>query len=195
MRSRQTSFFDDMRMNLEQAVELSLDSLRAYGASYQHWAVAYSGGKDSSATVTFVAWAIHSGRVPPPKSLTILYADTGMSYCKVCHRLITWRKNSAGKWTPYDLDGGLHFPTCRKEVSEQHSQVQAWYAALELSRQQQDESANASKRYCVPAPGRGGKRVDIIRCGIINTGFPPPWGKIPFRCGKAIDKGASNFRG
>jgi DNA sulfur modification protein DndC len=38
--------------------------------------VAYSGGKDSSATVTFVAWAIRTGQVPVPDSLTVLYADT-----------------------------------------------------------------------------------------------------------------------
>jgi DNA sulfur modification protein DndC len=45
---------------------------------YHHWAVAYSGGKDSSATVTFVAWAIKTGMVKKPESLTILYADTRM---------------------------------------------------------------------------------------------------------------------
>jgi DNA sulfur modification protein DndC len=50
--------------------------LRAYGERYRHWSVAYSGGKDSSATVTFVAWAIREGLVPTPESLTVLYADT-----------------------------------------------------------------------------------------------------------------------
>ncbi len=40
--------------------------------------MAYSGGKDSSATVAFVAWAIQSGRVPAPASLSVLYADTRM---------------------------------------------------------------------------------------------------------------------
>lgn len=73
---RQPSLFEGMRLTLEQAVEQSLTSLREYGARYRHWAVAYSGGKDSTATVTFVAWAIRTGQVPAPKSLTVLYVDT-----------------------------------------------------------------------------------------------------------------------
>lgn len=75
---KQPSLFDDARLTIAHAVALSLDSLRVYGEQYAHWAVAYSGGKDSSAALTFVAWAITTGRVPAPKSLTILYADTRM---------------------------------------------------------------------------------------------------------------------
>jgi len=73
---RQLSLFDSTRLNLDGAIQLSLDSLREYGSRYNHWALAYSGGKDSSATVTFVAWAIITGKVAPPESLTVLYADT-----------------------------------------------------------------------------------------------------------------------
>lgn len=73
---QQLSLFEGMRLDLEGAIRLSLDSLNAYGPSYRHWAVAYSGGKDSSATVLLVAWAIKNGLVPVPDSLTILYADT-----------------------------------------------------------------------------------------------------------------------
>lgn len=80
MKGRQYSLFEDERLRLQDAVELSLDSLREYGRRYRHWAVAYSGGKDSSATVTLVAWAIKRGLVPAPESLTILYADTRMEY-------------------------------------------------------------------------------------------------------------------
>ena len=75
---KQLSLFDGARMTLSQAVDLSLESLRTYGEWYDHWAIAYSGGKDSSATVTFIVWALKTGRVPAPKSLTILYADTRM---------------------------------------------------------------------------------------------------------------------
>jgi len=78
MRTRQLSLFEEQRLLLDDAVALSLESLRAYGERYRHWAVAYSGGKDSSATVTLVAWAIKTGMVPRPKSLTVLYADTRM---------------------------------------------------------------------------------------------------------------------
>jgi DNA sulfur modification protein DndC len=78
MRAKQVSLFEGERLRLNDAVQLSLDSLAEYGNYHHHWAVAYSGGKDSSATVTFVAWAIRNLLVPQPKSLTILYADTRM---------------------------------------------------------------------------------------------------------------------
>lgn len=73
---RQLSLFEDQRLDLEGAIQLSLMSLKEYGQRYQHWCVAYSGGKDSSATVAFVAWAIKNEMVPAPDSLSILYADT-----------------------------------------------------------------------------------------------------------------------
>lgn len=77
--SRHTlTLFDDIRMTADEAIEQSLDSLRTYGERYRHWAVAYSGGKDSSATVTFIAWAIRNSLVDAPDSLTVLYADTRM---------------------------------------------------------------------------------------------------------------------
>lgn len=76
MNGRQYSLFEDERLTLNGAIDLSVASLRAYGERYRHWSVAYSGGKDSTATVTFVAWAIREGLVPRPDSLTVLYADT-----------------------------------------------------------------------------------------------------------------------
>lgn len=78
--ARQLSLFEDFRMTLDDAIELSLASLSAYGQRYWHWSVAYSGGKDSSATAIFVAWAIANRLVPAPASLTILYADTRQEY-------------------------------------------------------------------------------------------------------------------
>lgn len=77
---KQQSLFDEYRLTLKDAIELSLSSLREYGPRYRRWSIAYSGGKDSSATATFVAWAIKSGQVDPPESLTILYADTRQEY-------------------------------------------------------------------------------------------------------------------
>jgi DNA sulfur modification protein DndC len=74
------SLFDDQRTTLEDAIEMSIASLTEYGRRYRHWAVTYSGGKDSSATATFVAWAIREKLVPQPESLTILYADTRQEY-------------------------------------------------------------------------------------------------------------------
>lgn len=73
---RQQSLFDSQRTTLEDAVEMALDSLRAYAPHYRHWALAYSGGKDSSTLATLIPWAIQTGRIDRPESLTILYADT-----------------------------------------------------------------------------------------------------------------------
>lgn len=75
---QQPSLLEGERLRLDDAIELSLASLNAYGSLYRRWALAYSGGKGSSATVAFVAWAIKSGQVEPPDSLTVLYADTRM---------------------------------------------------------------------------------------------------------------------
>jgi len=73
---RQQSLFDSQRTTLEDAVEMALDSLSAYAPHYRHWAIAYSGGKDSSTLATLIPWAILNGRISRPESLTILYADT-----------------------------------------------------------------------------------------------------------------------
>jgi len=62
----------------DDAIELSIASLRAYGERYPHWMITYSGGKDSSALVSFVIWCLQTGKVEAPKSLTVLYADTRM---------------------------------------------------------------------------------------------------------------------
>ena len=78
MNAPQPTLFDDQRMSAEAALELTAQSLRAWGATHRHWCIAYSGGKDSSATVTAVVHLIDTGRVPAPESLTILYADTRM---------------------------------------------------------------------------------------------------------------------
>jgi len=70
------SLFDHERLSLARSIELSAESLRHYGSLYRHWAVAFSGGKDSSATVTLLANLIETGTIPWPQSLTVLYADT-----------------------------------------------------------------------------------------------------------------------
>jgi DNA sulfur modification protein DndC len=70
------SLFDSDRLSLDRSIELTVESLRAYGALYRHWAIAFSGGKDSAATVTLVADLLEQGAVPRPDSITVLYADT-----------------------------------------------------------------------------------------------------------------------
>jgi DNA sulfur modification protein DndC len=75
---RNKHLFEDQRSTLQEAIELTIRSLRTYGERYQHWCVAYSGGKDSSATVTLIAHLINTGQIPTPRTLTVLYADTRM---------------------------------------------------------------------------------------------------------------------
>jgi DNA sulfur modification protein DndC len=65
-------------MLLPDAFDLTCQSLNTYGALYDHWAIAFSGGKDSSATVSATVHAIETGRVKAPKSLTVLMSDTRM---------------------------------------------------------------------------------------------------------------------
>lgn len=66
------------RMEVGEAMELTVQSLLAHAASHEHWAIAWSGGKDSTCTLTLVISLIESGAVPRPKSLTVFYADTRM---------------------------------------------------------------------------------------------------------------------
>jgi len=73
---KQDSLFDSQRMTLKDSIELTAQSLNAFGANHHHWAIAYSGGKDSSATVSVVVHLIEIGAVPRPETLTVLYADT-----------------------------------------------------------------------------------------------------------------------
>ncbi len=74
--SRTLSLFEDDRLTLSKSIELSAESLRHYGSLYKHWAIAFSGGKYSSATVTLIAHLIETGQILKPDSLTVLYADT-----------------------------------------------------------------------------------------------------------------------
>jgi len=75
---QQPTFFDGHRQTLTEAIALTIASLQAYGEQYDHWAIAYSGGKDSSCVATLVPQLIANGNIPAPKSLTVLYADTRM---------------------------------------------------------------------------------------------------------------------
>lgn len=57
------------------SIELTIQSLLAYCADHDHWGIAWSGGKDSSATLTLIIWLLDTGKIPRPKSLTVFYAD------------------------------------------------------------------------------------------------------------------------
>lgn len=73
----QTSFFDGgRRLQMTESIELTIQSLKAYGPDHQDWGIAWSGGKDSSATLTLICWLIDTKKVDRPRSLTVFYADT-----------------------------------------------------------------------------------------------------------------------
>jgi len=73
----QTSIFDGgRRLQMTESIELTIQSLKAYGPDHPHWGIAWSGGKDSSATLTMIMWLIEAGKIERPKTLTVFYADT-----------------------------------------------------------------------------------------------------------------------
>lgn len=77
MSARQSSLLDGgQRLQMTDSIELTLQSLQAYGPSHPHWGLAWSGGKDSTATLTLLCWLLDSGRLQPPASLRVFYADT-----------------------------------------------------------------------------------------------------------------------
>lgn len=73
---QQLSLFDDTRLTQQEAVSLTTEYLSEYFRKYKHVAIAFSGGKDSSATVSTVIHLIESGKIPRPEKLTVVYADT-----------------------------------------------------------------------------------------------------------------------
>lgn len=64
------------RLQMTDSIDLTIQSLLAYCADHDHWGIAWSGGKDSSATLTLIMYLLDTGKVPRPKSLTVFYADT-----------------------------------------------------------------------------------------------------------------------
>ncbi len=69
-------FASGARMVAAEAVDLIVASLQAYGPQHRHWAIAWSGGKDSTATLTLVVRLIEEGRITAPARLSVFVADT-----------------------------------------------------------------------------------------------------------------------
>ena len=65
---RNESLWEGERLTMERSIELTKESLQAYGSLYKHWAIAYSGGKDSTATVVLIAHLIETGQIPAQTS-------------------------------------------------------------------------------------------------------------------------------
>ena len=78
MRTKARTLFEGAKQTVLEALDITADSLNAYGSSHRHWSIAWSGGKDSSALLTVVMHLLDSGRVQRPETLTVCYADTRM---------------------------------------------------------------------------------------------------------------------
>ncbi|WP_062347205.1 phosphoadenosine phosphosulfate reductase family protein [Novosphingobium sp. CCH12-A3] len=59
-----------------EGVELTLQSLLAYWKQHEHYAVAWSAGKDSTTLLTLIVHLVQAGHLPKPKKLYVFYADT-----------------------------------------------------------------------------------------------------------------------
>jgi DNA sulfur modification protein DndC len=75
-RAQADIFAGGYRLPVGDAARLTLESIQAYAPFHDHWAVAWSGGKDSTATLTLLIHLIESGQISAPKSLSVFYADT-----------------------------------------------------------------------------------------------------------------------
>jgi DNA sulfur modification protein DndC len=77
--------FGQRKQTVDEALELTAQSLDVYGPQHSHWCVAWSGGKDSTATLTAVLHLLETGRIARPERLTVLYADTRMELAPLWH--------------------------------------------------------------------------------------------------------------
>ena len=79
------TLFEGSRMTLDEAKALSIASLNAYLDRYDHIALAFSGGKDSSATLTFIVYCIKNNLIKKPKTFIVFYADTRLELTPLHH--------------------------------------------------------------------------------------------------------------
>lgn len=72
------TLFGNEKISIAEAQDLTVASMNEYGRDHDHWVIAWSGGKDSTCTMTLILYLIKSGQVQAPKKVTVLYADTRM---------------------------------------------------------------------------------------------------------------------
>lgn len=73
---RQLSFFEEERLTQQDAIALTIEALRDRIDRYDRVGIAYSGGKDSTALVCCIISLIEQGKIPRPKKLSVIFADT-----------------------------------------------------------------------------------------------------------------------
>jgi len=72
------NLFGVKRIDFNEQIRLTCESVNAYGQFHKHWAIAWSMGKDSTALLTLLVQLIETGQIMKPQSLTVLRADTRM---------------------------------------------------------------------------------------------------------------------
>lgn len=85
MSRRQPTLFDGARLTYDDAMRLTVESLREYRRRHSTWVIAWSGGKDSTALLTVVLHLIQQGLIDPPDRLIVCYADTRMELPPLAH--------------------------------------------------------------------------------------------------------------
>ncbi len=75
-RNTPSLFSGDVKQAVGDCVQKTIDNMLAHASGYDHWILAYSGGKDSSTLVTVIATLLEMEAIERPKTLTVMYADT-----------------------------------------------------------------------------------------------------------------------
>lgn len=75
---KEATFWDSDRMTMTEAIDRTAESVKAFAGGHRHWAIGFSGGKDSGTVASLIPHLILRGKIPAPESLTIVYADTRM---------------------------------------------------------------------------------------------------------------------
>ncbi len=63
-------------MPVGKCFDRTIDNMLAVATAYDHWILAFSGGKDSATVATVVTTALEMDLLPRPRSITVMYADT-----------------------------------------------------------------------------------------------------------------------
>jgi DNA sulfur modification protein DndC len=71
-----TNLFGVKRIDFNEQIRLTCESINAYGQFHHHWAIAWSMGKDSTTLLTLLVQLMETGQIMRPKTLTVLRADT-----------------------------------------------------------------------------------------------------------------------
>jgi DNA sulfur modification protein DndC len=72
-------------LDLPTCIEMSFDELRRLRKLHDHWAVAWSVGKDSTTLATLTAHAIETGVIERPKTLKLIRSDTEQELAPLNH--------------------------------------------------------------------------------------------------------------